>query len=246
MLDEADALAKVGTALGHGFARPELLRDALTHRSYANERPKLAPTDNERLEFLGDSVVGMVVSTMLWERYPDAPEGELTRRRADLVCEPSLAEIARELGLGEALRLGRGEERSGGREKPRLLASALEACFAAVYLDGGVDVAMRIGRALFADRIDRAAPGASDFKSRVQELVQSRSGITPRYEVLSAEGPDHERVFRVAVHIGAETLGEGEGRSKGEAEQAAAEVAWERLSAEAEGQQAVPVQDEDE
>jgi ribonuclease-3 len=229
--DDDAPFETVATALGHEFAHPDLLRDALTHRSYANERPKDARTDNERLEFLGDSVVGLVVSTMLWERFPDAPEGELTRRRADLVCEPSLAEIARAVGLGDALRLGRGEERSGGRDKPRLLASALEACFAAVYLDGSEAAAMRVGRQLFGSRIDRTTPGASDFKSRVQELVQSQRGITPRYEVLSAAGPDHERLFHVAVRIGEDTLGEGTGRSKGEAEQAAAEVAWTRLSA---------------
>lgn len=237
MPDEAELFDEVARALGHAFSDISLLRDALTHRSYANERPKLAPHDNERLEFLGDSVVGLVVSTLLWERFPEAPEGELTRRRADLVCEAALAGIAAEIGIGAALRLGRGEERSGGRDKPRLLASALEACFAAIYLDASVDEAMRVGRVLFAGRIDRSAPGAGDFKSRVQERVQSTHGITPRYELLSSEGPDHERVFRVAVKLRDRVLGEGEGRSKGEAEQAAAEVAWRGLEAEPGGEE---------
>ncbi len=229
MGDEAE-MARLARVLGHEFADPGLLRDALTHRSFANERPHLAPNDNERLEFLGDAVAGVVASSLLFERFPQAREGELTRRRADLVCEPSLAEIARALGVGEALRLGRGEERSGGRDKPRLLASALEACLGAVYLDGGESAAMSVGRTLFEDRIERAAPGAGDFKSRVQELVQSTRGLTPRYRLLATEGPDHDRLFRVAIHVGGEVLGEGEGRSKGEAEQAAAERAWTRLS----------------
>ena len=229
-MDDLERMAVVAEALGHRFEQGDLLRDALTHRSYANERPKLAPRDNERLEFLGDAVAGFVVSGMLWERFPEAPEGELTRRRADLVCEASLADIARDLGIGEALRLGRGEERSGGRDKPRLLASALEACLGAVYLDGGELAAVRVGRTLFAGRIDGVTPGASDFKSRVQELVQAKHGTTPRYEVLAAEGPDHDRTFRVAIVVGASTLGEGSGRSKGEAEQAAAERAWAQLA----------------
>jgi len=228
-MHDAERMAAVAEALGHRFEREELLRDALTHRSYANERPKLAPSDNERLEFLGDAVAGFVVSGMLWERFPDAPEGELTRRRADLVCEATLAAIAKDLGIGEALRLGRGEERSGGRDKPRLLASALEACLGAVFLDGGELAAVRVGRSLFADRIDGVTPGASDFKSRVQELVQARHGTTPRYEVLAAEGPDHDRTFRVAIVVRDRTVGEGSGRSKGEAEQAAAERAWAAL-----------------
>lgn len=226
MPDEVERIEAVARALGHAFARSELLRDALTHRSFANERPELAPRDNERLEFLGDAVAGLVVSSLLWERYPDASEGELTQRRADLVCEAALASMARDLGIGEALRLGRGEERSGGRDKPRLLASALEACLGAVFLDGGPSAAMTVGRALFGQRLELAVPGASDYKSRVQELVQSERGVTPRYRLLGAEGPDHDRRFRVAIQVGDELLGEGEGRSKGEAEQAAAERAW--------------------
>jgi ribonuclease-3 len=235
------ALRDLAAAIGHVFETPELLRDAVTHRSFANERPDAAPRDNERLEFLGDAVVGVVVSAMLWERFPDAPEGELTRRRADLVCEPALAELAASVGIGRALRLGRGEEKSGGRVKPRLLASAFEACMGAVFLDGGAETAIAVARRLFAPRMELAAPGASDFKSRVQELTQSRGQGTPSYELLRTEGPDHDRLFHVAIVVAGSVLAEGSGRSKLEAEQAAAEGALRLLvSGDGPGPCAVP------
>lgn len=221
----------VEEALGHRFDRIELLEEALTHRSFANERPQVAPSDNERLELLGDAVFGLAVSSLLWERFPHAREGELTRRRADLVCEESLAAIAAELHIADALRLGRGEEKSGGRNKPRLLASALEACIGAVYVDGGPDAAIAIGRRLFEDRLAPDAPGAKDYKSRIQELLQAREGRTPRYVLLRTAGPDHQRSFDVAVVIEDRTLGEGSGKSKLEAEQAAARVALGRIQA---------------
>jgi ribonuclease-3 len=233
MLDDEPQLRQLAEAMGHEFSDLLLLRDALTHRSFANERPKLARADNERLEFLGDAVLALVVSTLLFERYPEAREGELTRRRADLVCEASLERVARSIDLGPLLRLGNGEERSGGREKPRLLASALEACFAAVYLDGGVDAAMRVGRRLLADRIDAAVAGAGDFKSRVQELVQSHGRVAPTYTLVAIEGPDHDRRFRVQIEVAGRVRGVGQGRSKVEAEQAAAKEAFESLAGEA-------------
>ncbi len=220
---DADA---VGRALGHVFARPALLEEALTHRSFVHEQPGSA-RDNERLEFVGDAVVGLVVATLLHEHFPDAREGELTQRRAALVSGPALARLAAELGIGAALRLGRGEERSGGREKPRLLAGALEACFAAVYLDGGVAAAMLLGRPLFAPLFDALSPGALDFKTRLQERLQAAGRLAPRYELVSVEGPEHERAFRVALRIDGELAGEGTGRSKAEAEQQAARVALE-------------------
>jgi ribonuclease-3 len=232
--EDDEAIVAVGCALGYAFTDPAPLFDALTHRSFANERPTRAPRDNERLEFLGDAVAGMVASTLLWERFPSATEGELTRRRADLVCEGTLAELARGIGIGSALRLGRGEERSGGRDKPRLLASALEACLGAVFLDGGAEAATAVGRQLFAERIDNAAPGAKDFKSRVQELVQGRGGDAPRYELIRADGPDHARTFHVAILVSGQTVAEGSGRSKLEAEQAAAESALDVLRGDAE------------
>jgi ribonuclease-3 len=228
-MTEETAIGDVARALGHRFDRAELLRDALTHRSFANEQARLAPVDNERLEFLGDAALELVTSLLLWEAFPDASEGELTRRRADLVCEASLAEVARELGIGAALRLGRGEERSGGRDKPRLLASAFEACMGALVLDAGVDTALRVGRAVFESRIHASAPGATDYKSRAQEIAQSQGLGTPSYPLLGMEGPDHERRFHVAFVVADRTLAEGEGRSKLEAEQAAAAAALAHL-----------------
>ena len=207
---------------------------ALTHRSYVHEHPELAATDNERFEFLGDAIVGAAAAMVLERRFPAAREGELTRRRADLVNEGALAAIAAELGVGDALRLGRGEERSGGRAKPRLLASALEACIAAIYLDAGLDRAIEVARALLLPRVDEIAPGQLDFKSRVQERMQSRGEPTPRYELEGTEGPEHARIFHVAIATQDGTvIGRGSGRSKLDAEQAAARAALEALTEDA-------------
>lgn len=234
-LDES--LDEVETVLGHRFANRDLLRDALTHRSFANERPKQAPSDNERLEFLGDSLVGFVVAAMLYERYPDATEGDLSLRRAELVCEAGLAAIARELRLGDALRLGRGAVQQGARDKPRLLASAFEACCGAIFLDAGEAVAAARVRAVFVDRLASSA-GDRDFKSKVQELVQGRGLETPRYVVLEAIGPDHDRVFEVAIEVGGEQIATARGRTKTEAEQAAAAEALALLAPEPPGDSA--------
>jgi len=223
ILDEkASALC---ASLDYEFVDPHFLLEALTHRSFKNERPDLAPNDNERLEFLGDAVAGLVVASLLCERFPDADEGELTRRRADLVSERGLANIARRIGLGAALRLGKGEEKSGGRKKSRLLSSALEACIGAVYLDGGVRVAFDVGRRLFEPWLHASAPGHRDFKSRAQEWAQGHLGHTPSYELIRSEGPDHARDFLVALSVDGERVATGEGRSKTEAEQDAAKKA---------------------
>jgi ribonuclease-3 len=226
MVEEAllDALA---LALGHRFRRRELLLEAVTHRSFANEQPKLARGDNERLEFLGDAVIGVVVASLVWETFPGATEGELTRRRADLVCAETLAELAHGLGVGEALRLGRGETRSGGREKPRLLASALEACIGAVWVDADPATAFEVGRALFEPLLHRELPGTRDYKSRIQELVQRRAARTPRYRLVETKGPDHDRTFTVELLVGDEAIAMGVGRSKADAEQEAARIALE-------------------
>jgi len=230
MTPELD-LPRVAQSLGYQFIDITLLRDALTHRSFANEHPERAPRDNERLEFLGDAVLAMVVSTMLWERFPEASEGELTRLRADLVCEARLAEAARECQLGAALRLGRGEERSGGRDKPRLLCCALEACLAAIYLDGGLESASRVIRSLFDSRLSAPSLGRRDHKTRVQELLQANGREAPRYVLLETDGPDHARSFSVACVSQEQELGRGVGRSKVEAEQAAACAALQTLGA---------------
>jgi ribonuclease-3 len=224
-------LARVAGSLGHSFHDLTLLRDALTHRSFANEQPAQAPRDNERLEFLGDAVLSLSVSALLWERFPEAKEGELTRLRADLVCEASLSELARGLDLGPALRLGKGEDRSGGRTKARLLCCAFEACVAAVYLDGGLTAANTVVRTLFEPRLTAPRLGQRDYKTRVQEVVQALGGATPRYAVVQTEGPDHARTFHVSCLAQERELGRGVGRSKVEAEQDAARSALLQLEA---------------
>jgi ribonuclease-3 len=222
-LDEAtQALCR---ELGYAFADASLLHDALTHRSFKNEKPNLSSADNERLEFLGDAVVDLVAASLLYVQFPDADEGELTRRRADLVSEKGLAEAAEAIGVGAALRLGKGEEKSGGRDKPRLLSSALEACIGAIYLDGGAEAAFASARRIFEPRLHTAAPGHRDAKSRAQEWAQAHLGSTPSYQLVGSEGPDHEREFTVALELNGEPVASGVGRSKVDAEQAAAEAA---------------------
>lgn len=230
MVPEPDFEA-VAKALGHTFQDLTVLRDALTHRSFANEKPQQAPRDNERLEFLGDAVLSWTASALLYERFPGASEGELTRRRADLVCEGHLATVAAQLGIGAVLRLGRGEDRSGGREKPRLLCSAFEACVAAVLLDGGPAAAEACVRRMLEPWLTHQQPGEKDFKTRVQELAQARFGAAPAYVVAEASGPDHARRYRVRCEVDDSALGVGEGRSKAEAEQAAAGLALKALEA---------------
>lgn len=229
------AVRSLCSALGYSFADAALLVDALTHRSFRNERPDLASTDNERLEFLGDAVVGLVVASMLYTHFPDADEGELTRRRADLVSEKGLTEAAESIGIGDALRLGKGEEKSGGRSKPRLLSSALEACIGAIYTDGGVAAAFDAARRVFEPRLHTSAPGHRDAKSRAQEWAQAHLGATPSYRILSSEGPDHDREFTAALELNDEPIATGQGRTKVEAEQAAAESALEQWRRDEEG-----------
>jgi ribonuclease-3 len=231
MIDTAAILTSIERALGHTFEDRELLADALTHSSFKNEKASQVRTDNERLEFLGDAILQWAVSALLWEHFPDASAGEMTRRRADLVCEEGLARIAREIGIGPALRLGRGEERSGGRDKPRLLASAFEACMAAVFLDAGSEVAREVTRKLFEQSWGEQTPGERDYKTRVQELLQSRGKKVPSYEIESKEGPDHARIYKVAIMVDSQAFARGEGKSKLEAEQAAAAEAVRLLSA---------------
>lgn len=232
-LGSDEAAARVAVALGHDFARRDLLRQALTHRSFVHERPDLAADDNERLEFLGDSVAGVVAAHLLHARFPEACEGELTRRRANLVNERSFATIASGMAIGHALRLGKGEERTGGRAKPRLLASALEALFAAVLLDAGMLRAIEIAERILGSHIDTLAEGSRDYKSRLQERLQARGLGGPRYKLARTEGPEHARIFHVeCVNRDGDTLAAGTGRSKVDAEQDAAREALERLDRE--------------
>ena len=198
--------------LGYTFRDRELLREALNHSSYANEH-RGGLGSNERLEFLGDSVLGFVAAEFLFKRNKDLPEGDLTRMRAALVCEQSLYDVARVLDLGRYLNLGRGEEAGGGRERQSILADATEAVFAAVYLDGGMD-AVRERR---------------DYKTTLQEVVQRRSGQVLTYHMLSQSGPDHNKTFLFEVRLNGEAIGRGQGHSKKEAEQAAARDALSRV-----------------
>jgi ribonuclease III len=207
---------------------------ALTHKSYVNEH-RDEGADNERLEFLGDAVVDLAVSHRLMERFPDADEGELSKLRALLVNEETLARVARHLGLGGLLRMGRGEEMTGGRDKSSVLADALEAVIGAVYLSGGLPEALSVVDRLFGDLLQGVAEGKSgeDWKTRLQELVQTRLRQSPRYRVVSEEGPDHSKTFEVEVTVGTELFARARGRSKKEAEQAAARETLTMLDSEA-------------
>lgn len=223
-IDDNDIPAGLESAINYRFSDRRLLAEALTHRSFLNESGDRTLRDNERLEFFGDAVIDFFLSRMLLDRFPDSREGDLSRTRASLVSEENLASLARRTGLGDFLRMGRGEEKSGGREKRSILADAYEALLAAVYLDGGASPVRELVEAHFGPVLEAAAAGsvARDCKTELQELVQSRYGAVPRYLHLPPEGPDHARTFAVHVFVGEECLGTGTGRSKKEAEQEAA------------------------
>ena len=216
--------------LGHRFADPSLLDRALTHSSLANEAAAAEGRHNEPLEFLGDSVIGFVMADLLHRRDPEGREGGKSKMRAQLVSARSLARRAAELGLPELLRLGRGEEKSGGRKKTALWADAYEAVIAALYLDGGLEAAHRFVSAEFATDLERPALPTEDHKSLLQEMLQARGDPVPEYELVAEEGPDHRRRFRVRCVVRGEALAEGEGFSKKQAQQEAARNALARLA----------------
>ena len=220
--------------LNYTFRDPALLSEALSHSSYANEHRAAHLNSNERLEFLGDSVLGFVTAEFLFVQHPDLPEGDLTRIRAALVCEQSLYEVARKLELGKYLKLGRGEEAGGGRERTSILADATEAVFAAVYLDGGIGAASQlIHRVLLdAEKEEAVEERRKDYKTALQELIQRTPGRTITYQLVEETGPDHCRVFVMEVSVDGQVYGRGEGRSKKEAEQAAAKAALKLLGGE--------------
>jgi ribonuclease-3 len=205
---------------------------ALTHKSYVNEhRDEAGLTDNERLEFLGDAVIDLAVSHRLMERFPVASEGDLSKMRAAVVDEQGLSEMARALDLGALLRLGRGEELTGGRRKASLLADAMEAVVATLYLGGGLEAVLTLVDRFLGEAFARAAAGTldRDYKTQLQELAQSRLRATPRYRVVGEHGPDHSKTFEVETDLRGEVLGRGTGRSKKDAEQAAAKLALDQL-----------------
>lgn len=206
------------------FSDKQLLETALTHSSFANERRGNA-VSNERLEFLGDSVLGFTVAEYLYKKRPDLPEGKMTRLRAELVCEAGLHRAALSIGLGEHLRLGHGEDTSGGRDRPSVLSDALEAVIAAVYLDGGRIPAAKLIGELILSHLDEAENENFDYKTALQEYAQRTPGTKVRYILLDESGPEHLKMFRVDVSVGGNVAGSGEGRSKKAAEQEAARVA---------------------
>ncbi len=216
--------------IGHRFHHPWLLKTALTHSSYANEHPREKAESYERLEFLGDSILGVVTAEMLYRWEPKLPEGQMTKIRSELVCEESLHRVACALDLGPWMRLGKGEEISGGRTRPSILADMVEAVIAALFLDGGMEQAARFIREfVLCDAAEHILNRGSDSKTELQELVQQQTGSSIRYELTGESGPDHDKRFRYAVFVNGALAGEGEGRSKKEAEQAAAGAALQQL-----------------
>ena len=218
------------TKLGYQFQNPKLLDHALTHSSYANEHHLGSISSNERLEFLGDSVLGMIVADHLYRTFPDLPEGDLTRIRANLVCEGSLVLVAKEWDLGRYLKLGKGENACGGRSRPSILADAVEAVLAAVFLDGGLEHDRDIIQRFLLDRMEQVNRASRDHKTYLQELVQRKSGQVLSYELIGESGPDHNKTFQMQVLLNGQPIGQGTGHSKKEAEQAAANAAIERLA----------------
>src|ERR1700688_2100515 len=217
--------------LGHRFRHHDLLELALTHRSHANERGR--DEHYERLEYLGDAVLGMVTAEWLYRKHPELPEGELSRLKAQLVSRGTLARHAAALDLGEVLRLGVGEERSGGRGKKSLLADSLEAVFGAVYLDAGLPAAAKVIHLMLEPMLEvgdgRAQLLGADAKTRLQEVAQARGAALPEYRHTGATGPDHSRLYRVECLLEGQVVGEGEGYSKKQAEQRAAAAALAHL-----------------
>ena len=212
-------------AIGYRFQNISLLQNALTHSSHANERWHDSLMSNERLEFLGDSILGMVVAEHLYRNFPDRPEGELTRMRADMVCENSLAAVANRLGLGQHLLLGHGEERFGGRSRASILADAVESVIAASFLDGGMEAARGIiDRFILSDVPVRKLHNV-DYKTTLQELVQQKKNQVLTYTLTGESGPDHDKQFRVEVALNGQVVGSGTGTSKKRAEQDAAHSA---------------------
>ena len=217
------------TAIGYRFKNISLQQNALTHSSYANERWHNSLKSNERLEFLGDSILGMVVAEFLYKTFPDRPEGELTRMRADMVCERALAEVANRLSLGQHLLLGHGEERFGGRSRESILADAVESVIAATYVDGGMNAAVDFIRKFILCDVPAQRLRNADYNTTLQALVQQKKNQVLTYELVGESGPDHDKKFDVEVCLNGQVVGRGVGSSKKRAEQEAARVAMGNL-----------------
>ena len=230
--DRLEALSALQEEISYRFNDPNLLELALTHRSYANERSGGALQDNERLEFLGDSVLNSIISHLIMQRFPHCHEGEMTRLRASLVNEKSLARVSKDIGINQYLLLGRGESLRGGREKISVISDAYEALIGAVYLDGGFEKAFGVVEKQFGPLLDRGLTDDADFKTRIQQICQSRFGCTPQYRLSDLKGPDHDKTFGAEIFIDGRLYGYGIGKNKKEAEQNAAREALERISGE--------------
>ncbi|HVZ71705.1 MAG TPA: ribonuclease III [Polyangia bacterium] len=231
-IKEPNPYADLEAQLGHAFADRALCEAALTHKSWLNEAQDAGRTDNERLEFLGDAVLALIVSDLLMRRFPERSEGELSKARAVIVSEAGLSRTAAAINLGQWIFLGRGEDSAGGRAKPSILSDALEAIMGAVYLDGGLAPARVVAEKLFgAALVDASTQTRFDYKSRLQERSQALLQATPQYRVVGQEGPDHDRRFSVAISLAGKEYGRATGRSKKEAEQNAAALALEALDA---------------
>ena len=216
-------------AIGYRFRNIQLLQNALTHSSYANERWHNSLLSNERLEFLGDSILGMLVAEYLYRNFPDRPEGELTRMRADMVCEQTLAAVANKIGIGEHLLLGHGEEQGGGRSRASILADAMESVIAACFLDGGLSAALKVVQQFILVEVPVTRLHNVDYKTQLQELVQQKKNQVLSYALVGESGPDHDKSFDVEVSLNGAVVGRGSGRSKKRAEQMAACAAIEQL-----------------
>ena len=217
-------------AIGYRFKNITLLQNALTHSSYANERWHNSLLSNERLEFLGDAILGMSVAKYLYQTFSDRPEGELTRMRADMVCEQSLAKVAARIELGKHLLLGNGEEQGGGRNRNSILADAVESVIAACYLDGGMEAAQKFIEQFILVEVPVKQLHNADYKTALQELVQQKKNQVLTYTLVGESGPDHDKQFDVEVKLNGQVVGTGSGSSKKRAEQAAARAALEKLS----------------
>ena len=222
-------IKELETAIGYRFHNISLLQNALAHSSYANERWHNSLMSNERLEFLGDSILGMVVADHLYRNFPNRPEGELTRMRADMVCEKALAQIAGRIGLGSHLLLGKGEEQGGGRSRDSILADAVESVIAACYLDGGMEAAVSFIRQFVLVNVPVSRLSNADYKTALQELVQQKRNQILAYTLVGESGPDHDKRFEVELTLNGQVVGKGIGSSKKRAEQDAARAALETL-----------------
>lgn len=225
-LDTSDPVAALEARIGFAFPDRALALMALTHKSWVNEHREDAGGHNERLEFLGDAVVDLAISQRLMERFPEAREGELSKMRAAVVDERGLSDMARSLELGALLRLGRGEERTGGREKPSLLCDAMEAVIAVIFLAGGLPAVLTLVDRFLGEAFARATAGTldRDYKTQLQELAYSRLRVVPRYRIVEERGPDHDKLFVVEVEVAEGLTATAEGHSKKDAEQAAARI----------------------